>query len=56
MGCLCDSCERQERCTILKGLVMMIKDRIIYFSVRTVMSLCIVIHSVSLSLMGVSNW
>lgn len=35
---------------------MMIKDSIIYFFVRTVMSLCIVIHSLPLSLMGVSNW
>ena len=56
MGFLCDSCERQERCTVLIGLIVMIKDSIIYFFVRTVMSLCIVIHSLSLSLIGVSNW
>jgi len=56
VGCLCDSCERQERCTVVIGLIMMIKDSITYFFVRTVMSLCIVIHSLSVSLMGVSNW
>ena len=54
MGCLCDSCERQERCTVLISLIMMIKDSIIYFFVRTVMSLCIVIHSLSVSVIG--NW